>query len=48
MAEGDWELIKELCAELGINIPELERVHLTDTGNARILCRLHGVDLRWW
>ncbi len=35
MAEGDFEIAKELAAELGIDVPDSELPHLTDTGNAK-------------
>lgn len=47
MADGDFELAKDLAKELGIEIPDEERPHLTDDGNARWLAILHGDELRY-
>lgn len=55
MADGDFELAKELAAELGIEVPDHE--HLTDKANARLFAALHGdklqycypeKDFYWW
>ncbi len=47
MAEGDFELAKKLCQELGIAIPEPE--HFTDDGNAaRKRVRRKPIRSRRW
>lgn len=47
MAAGDFELAKELAAELGIEVEGGEAPHLTDIGNALWFVKLHGADLRY-
>ncbi len=46
MAVGDFEVAKQLAEELGIEIPEAP--HLTDRGNATLMAKLRGEDLRYY